>query len=144
MDELKALLLADRLEQEDVDIPGVGAVRVRGLSHEEVLLMQKSIGNADKVDGSRALLIQRKLVAAGMVNPRMSEADVHRWQRVAKFGEIDLVSDAISRLSGLEEAAVKTAHKSVPNKPGKRVRVLPGAEAGLAVGGSDEDGSEPR
>jgi hypothetical protein len=144
MDELKARLLGDRLAQEDVDIPGVGTIRVRGLSHEEVLLMQKTFGSTANVDGSRALLIQRRLIAAGMVQPKMTEAEVHRWQRNAKFGELDLASDAISRLSGLEEAAVKTAHKSVPDEPGKRVRVLPGAEVGVAVGGADEGGSEPR
>ncbi len=64
-----------------------------------------------------------------MVNPKMTEGEVRRWQENARFGEVDLASDAISRLSGLEEAAVKTAHKSVPDGPVNGVPVLPGGEA---------------
>lgn len=143
MDDLKSRLLADRLQQEDVDIPGVGTITVRGLSHAEVLLMQKQLGGSAEVDGSRALVIQRKLVAAGLVKPKMTEAEVRRWQEHAKFGEVDLASDAISRLSGLEEMAVKAAHKSLPDEPRNGVPVLPGGEA-PDDGGGDDGAAEPR
>lgn len=137
MDDLKARLLANRLPEEEVEIPGVGSVTVRGLSHAEVLLMQKSINAVDpeKIDPARALIIQRKLVAAGLVKPKMTEGEVRRWQENGKFGELDPVSDAISRLSGLEELAVKAAHKSVPDGPRNGVPVLPSGEAADDRGG---------
>lgn len=99
-EDLKGRLLKNRLGEKTIDIPGVGEVRVRGLSREEVLLLQKSSSNPKQ--------LEQKIIAVGMVDPVMSEREAGMWQKVATSGEIDAVVDAINVLSGLVEGAQKS------------------------------------
>lgn len=104
----KEFLFKPRLPEADVEIPGVGTVRVRGLSRVEVLSIQK-LGR----DGSNVGLIERHVVAMGMVDPALSVSDVERWQEASPGGEIDVVADRIRELSGIGEGAAKAQYKSV-------------------------------
>lgn len=113
----KDLLLKPRLPEADVEIPGVGTVRVRGLSHQEVLIQRKAADD-DNVDGPRALAMERKMLTLAMVDPAMTEAEVGEWQRTSPAGDIKLVFEAVQALSGLQEGAAKAAYKSVPGQPG--------------------------
>jgi hypothetical protein len=126
----KDLLLKPRLAEADVEIPDVGTVRVRALSRAEVLLVRKATDNADSIDGPRALVLERKMLATALLDPVLSESEVGEWQKVSAAGELEVVSRRIQELSGMLEDSAKAAYKSVPGESGDGVRVLPGAEAG--------------
>lgn len=100
----KADLLAKRaFGVEDVEIPGVGAVKVRPLSRSEALEIQG-------VELSVAEMEQR-LVAIAMVEPKLTEAEVAQWQANSPAGELQPVAQAVARLSGMEQSAPKEAVK---------------------------------
>jgi hypothetical protein len=136
----KSILLKSRLPEADVDIPGVGTIRVRGLSRAEVLLTRKATDD-EHVDGPRVLTLERKMLAAAMIDPKLTEDEVGQWQRASGAGELHPVILKIQELSGLLEDSEKAAHKSDADRPGPEVRVLPGAEAG-DDGGEAASGDE--
>lgn len=112
----KDKLFTRRLDEDDVEIPGVGTARVRALSHHEVLAMRKAADmDMAKFDGPRALLIERKMIALAMIDPVLTEDEVAAWQENSPAGELADVSDRISELSGLFEGADKSG------VPGARV-----------------------
>lgn len=117
----KEALFAPRLPEDDVEVPGIGAVRVRGLSRIEAMHVQAAKGPE---------ATERRILALGMVDPKLTEDEAGRWQRAAPAGELEPVTDRIAELSGIAPGAAKEATKSVPGGSGDRVRVLPGAEAG--------------
>lgn len=99
----KDALLKGRTGQEDIEIQGVGTVRVRPLTRGEALEV------ADKpLDAAE---MERKIVAWGLVEPVLSEDDVKAWQDSSPAGEIQAVVDAIVRLSGMEKHAAKQAYR---------------------------------
>jgi hypothetical protein len=104
----KELLFKPRLPEEDVDIPGVGTIRVRGLSRHEGI----HVGAANGTEAS-----ERRAIACGMVDPAMTEEEVGRWQRAAPAGELDPVSEAITRLSGMAPESAKEAVKTFEADP---------------------------
>lgn len=109
-----ALLGQSGPPQADVEIPGLGTVTVRGLTRVEVLSVRKATDNDPAaVDGPRLLVLERKLIAAGMVEPEMSEADVHRWQDVAPAGQLEPITEKIQELSGLLEGSDKATFPEV-------------------------------
>lgn len=83
----------------DVDLPGVGTVRVRGLTRAEALRIQ---GRPMDVDEQ-----ERKLLALAMVDPAMTEDDVRAWQKVAPAAELEPIGQAIRELSGMGNTVVK-------------------------------------
>jgi hypothetical protein len=95
----KDALLAARLPEDDVEIPGVGTVRVRALSRAEALKVQR-LGKAEK---------DAHTIALGMVDPPMSVTDVQRWAESSPAGEMEAVGRRIAELSGvLTEGAQKS------------------------------------
>jgi len=96
----KEALFAARLPEDDVEIPGVGSVRVRALSRGEVFGVQNAKGTP---------AIERKILALGMVDPTLTESEVQRWQDACPGGELDPVVDKIRELSGLADGAEKAA-----------------------------------
>jgi hypothetical protein len=99
----KALLLAPRLAQDEVQVPGVGAVKVRGLTRAEVA----KIGNRDGLEA------ERMAISLAMVDPVLTEDEVGQWQESAPAMEIQPVLVRINELSGLTKQAQKEAYKSV-------------------------------
>ncbi len=118
----KETLLARRLRHTPVDLSeyGGGTVVVRGLSRHEVLhdLRAEPDGAEELTDKERQALFECRLVSLGMVDPELSMEDVAEWARNSVAGEIEEVTDTISRLSGLDQGAGKTAYKSIPEQPG--------------------------
>ncbi|MEU7817060.1 hypothetical protein [Pseudonocardia sp. NPDC049154] len=100
----KETLFKARLTEEDVEIPGVGTVRIRALSRAEVLAF-RSRKVEDVADMERALL------SKGLVEPALTEDEVRQWQEASAAGELEPVTRAISRLSGMDETAAKEAVK---------------------------------
>lgn len=106
----KELLFAPRhntpsgMREDDVEVPGVGTVRVRGLSRIEALHVQAANGEA---------ATERRIMALGMLDPVMTESEVGRWQKASEAGEIEVVSKKIAELSGMLPGADKESYKSV-------------------------------
>jgi len=120
----RAALLKPRLEEDDVEIPDVGTVRVRGLSRYELMVSQRVSQNK-----GGTVVMEQHMLHFGMVDPMLTIEDVSLWQKASPAGEIEPVARRISELSGLREGSDKEAYKSVPGESDAGIRVLPGAEA---------------
>lgn len=109
MDEdLKARLLKPRLAEADVEIPGVGTVRVRALNRAEAMAVQ----GANGIEAT-----ERRIIALGMVDPPMTEAEVGEWMKASPGGELEPVSTKIAELSGMIDGAAKERVKSFRSEP---------------------------
>lgn len=128
----KELLFKARLPEADVDIEGVGTVRVRGLSRMEALLLNK----IDDVEAK-----ERRILVYGLVDPVLTDAEVRRWQQASVAGELEPVTRVIAELSGILPESAKEAYKSLRDESRDGVRVLPSPEA-WNDGGSGEGGAE--
>jgi hypothetical protein len=129
----KSLLFKPRLPEGTVLIPGVGEVRVRGLTREEVLTF-RDLPTAEH---------ERKVLAAACLDPELSAAEVHQWQRACPAGEIRPVVRAVLDLSGLGEESARDAYRTFRDGPGDGLGSLPGGEAGDdggAAAGGDAGG----
>lgn len=126
----KELLLKSRLEEADVEIPGVGTVRVRALSRAEVLDVQK-------LQDKGTARMERRMLSLAMVDPQLTEAEVGEWQQASAAGEMEPVGLKVQELSGMLEGADKAAYKEFESDPDTEFRVLPGGEAG------DDGGQAP-
>lgn len=113
MDSVKDQLLKPRLREADVEVPGLGVtVRVRGVSRAEVVAVRKATDD-EEIDGPRALVIERKMIAMAMVDPVMTEDEVAQWQQAAGVDELQPIVDKIQELSGLDKASAREAYKRV-------------------------------
>lgn len=102
----KEALFAARLPEADVEIPGVGTVRVRGLSRHEML-------TAGRSESKGVEAMERIMLSYGMVDPQLGEDDVARWQKASPAAEIMPVVSKINELSGIGRDAQKEAYKSL-------------------------------
>jgi hypothetical protein len=102
-------LFRARLNTKDVDVPGLGTVRVRALSRGEVLELKK-MEDLEQ--------IERTIIATAMVDPALSMDDVAQWAAVSPASEIELVSEEIARLSGLDKGAERAAVSTFPERTG--------------------------
>jgi hypothetical protein len=97
----KSTLLGSVQETAEVELPGKGTVKVRGLTRYETALMTKKCqGDNDK--------IERFILATGMVDPQLTEDEVEAWQQIATAGEILKVATRINQLSGFSQGAAKS------------------------------------
>lgn len=127
----KEKLFTPRLPEADVEIPGVGTIRVRALNRAEVLIVE-GVKSLDAKD--------RKLISLGMVDPALTEAEAGRWQKASPAGELEPVTVKIAELSGMLPDSAKEAVKEFVANPDKEFHPLPGAEAehdGVAAAGGD-------
>jgi hypothetical protein len=118
------------LPEDDVEVPNMGPVRVRGLSREEVFECQKAKGTQAH---------ERKILHLGMIDPPMTEGQAGVWQKVSPGGEIEPVVDKIRELSGLDEGADKSELSRDGGAPGDRIRDVPSRATG-DDGGPDAPG----
>lgn len=111
-------------ETGEVDIPGKGTVTFRVMTRAEVTKIRKSVKSvADAI--FRQDLLERRFVAAAMVDPELTVEDVARWQEASKAGEIDLVLAAINKASGLDEDYGKEVTKELLEDEEAHFRALP-------------------
>lgn len=103
----KAKLLGDRMPTETVAIDG-GEVTVRALSRKAIHLLPVEAG--DKVE------VEATLLHFGMADPALTVDEAREWIGTASNGEIDRVTDAISKLSGIGRYSDKEATKSPVGK----------------------------
>lgn len=104
----KESLKKPRLREEEIELEGVGTIRVRALNRAEVLKV-----NNVKMPITK---MEQLLLSMAMVDPAMSEEDVKEWQEASGAGEIEKVTEVVQRLSGL----VKGADKSDVSYDGER------------------------
>lgn len=104
----KAKLLGDRMPTRKVRISG-GEVTVRALSRKAIHLLPVDAG--DKVE------VEATLLHFGMADPALTVDEAREWIGAAANGEIDKVTDAISRLSGIGRYSDKEATKSAADEP---------------------------
>jgi hypothetical protein len=97
----KSLLTKPRLAEEDVELPGVGTVRVRALSRAEALTVSDT--------EMPVATMEQRLLSMAMVDPVMTEADVAAWQEAASAGELEPITQVIQRLSGLTKESPKSS-----------------------------------
>lgn len=117
----KEALFTVRLPEDDVEVNGVGSVRVRGLSR----------ANANAIKGHQGTeKFELMILHFGMVNPALTEAEAAKWLNAAAYGELEPVLTRIGELSGLMEESAKEAVKDFVEDPGAEFRVLPSSEAG--------------
>lgn len=95
-------LLAERFGVVEVELPGLGTVKVRPLTRAEALKLRGVELDAD--------VMERRLIALAMVEPEMTEDQVQKWQEVSPAGELEPVGETIIRISGMEKAAGKQAY----------------------------------
>lgn len=99
----KEALLKKRFGEEEVEVPGVGTVRVRALTRGQALQLEgKEMDVAE---------MERRLISQAMVEPSLTEEEVGQWQDLTTAGELQVVMEAIVRLSGMEAHAGKAAYQ---------------------------------
>ncbi|NIL40504.1 hypothetical protein HCB17_04475, partial [Salinispora arenicola] len=114
----KQVLLTPRLGKEaDVPIPGVGTVRVRTLSRAEVIGLRKATDDAH-LDGPRVLTLERKMLAAAMVAPVLTEAEVGRWQKSSPAGEMDEIVYKVQEMAGMLDTSPREAMSNFRGESG--------------------------
>lgn len=101
--------LKPRLAEREIDLPGVGTVRVRALARDEVFACQ---GLKDDQAAFEA-----RVLSIGLVDPALSEDDVLEWRRNSPYDEAEAVLDAIRDLSKLSQGAAKSGVPGVPSQP---------------------------
>jgi len=127
-------LLAPRLPQEDVTLPGVGAVRVRALSRADAV----ALGNAAR-DDEEGHGFEAHLLAATIAAPALTVEQAAAWRRSARTGEVARVIAAANRLAAIGSDADKEAYVEFEENPDAEFRALPRREA-VDDGGPDAGG----
>lgn len=118
----KEALLKPRLAEREVEIPGVGSVRVRAMSRAEALGLRN-------VPPGDLAAVERYMLRHGLVEPVLTPEEIVQWQQASPGAELDAVVDAIADLSGVKEGAPRQAYDQFRNDgPGGGVRF--GGEAG--------------
>lgn len=121
----KELLFKQALPEADVELPGKGSVRVRGLTRTEALGIKSAVkSEADAI--KRTAELERKMLALAMIDPEMTETEVGRWQQASAAGEMDLVVDQVQVLSGMARGEAKAAYKEFEADPESEFRLPPG------------------
>ncbi|WP_422733997.1 hypothetical protein ACN26Y_29860 [Micromonospora sp. WMMD558] len=100
----KDALFRPRCPEDNVELPGVGTVRVRGLTRAEVVQIAKGANDGKDMEPLSLSL--------AMVDPQLTEDEVRQWIGVAGFGEIETLNQRINELSGIAGRADKEAYKS--------------------------------
>lgn len=105
----KEQFLKAPMPEDIVALPGLGDVRVRGLSRAEAVNMK---GIKDDVGQ-----LECSIIHLGLVDPALTFPEIEAWYASAPAGLIDVIVRAVERLSGLSEEAPK---RDVPAVRGRR------------------------
>jgi hypothetical protein len=87
--------------EEDYELPGVGWIRIRGLSRAEFM-------EAGKRYGQDMAAQERFILSRCVIIPRVTEADAGHWQQASGINEINKLAMHINEMSGLSEGADKS------------------------------------
>lgn len=109
----KELLFQPRCKEDEVELPGLGTFRVRGLTRAEI----KKI--SDGTESGRDM--EPFTLSTCLLDPELTEDEAVRWLAVAPFGEVEQLTEKINELSGIARYAPKEAYKSVHSGSGPGV-----------------------
>lgn len=93
-------ILARKTGRGTATLPDGSTVDIRALTRNEVLEMQESGRSLAERDNF--------IVAKGMTDPELSEADVAAWADNGGAGDLVAITEAIAVLSGLQQGAGKS------------------------------------
>lgn len=105
--DFKARLLAARNNERSIELPGIGTVKVRGLTRAEVM------GLKGKFDPQDVVAHDVWILATAMVEPALTRDEVVQWYEVASMEEIQTVINAALQVGGMGDSSDKDAYKSV-------------------------------
>lgn len=97
-------LLRRRCPEDDVELPSVGTVRVRGLTRGEVKLI------SDGVNEGRDM--EPLSLSLALVEPKLTEDEAAVMVQVSPFDEIQKITTRVNELSGIAQGSPKEAYKS--------------------------------
>lgn len=103
----KEEILARQLGREVVDIGAGQTVTVRGMTRAEAATLRD-------LDQDDVIALEARCIAMTLVEPVMTEAEVRQWLEVEGADVVQLVVDAVNRLSGRADGQAKGYTKSVP------------------------------
>lgn len=120
----KSILLKPRLPERDVDLEGVGTIRIRALSRTEADQLGRYGG---KYEDAAVFIL-----STGLVDPVLTPDEVRQWRSAATTDEVETVNNAILDLSGLldDKKVAAEARQSFPAQQGQAARVPPGPDPG--------------
>lgn len=97
--------------EEDFTMDSGLTVRIRPLLRSEVLAVNKmsGLGTDQK---------EQKYLAKAMVLPRMTEADVRKWQEASAAGDLEELVERVQVISGLTKKGAKATAEEFP-RPGE-------------------------
>jgi hypothetical protein len=91
----KADFLAGILQRPvDLDVPGLGVVRVQGLTAEQLSDLQLSFESKPPIE------VTIQMAYRGLVEPQLSEEDIAALHQ-ANFGYINAIANRVMALSGV-------------------------------------------
>lgn len=94
-------LLKARFGLKELDVPGVGTVKIRSLSRAQALeLRDKEIPVSE---------MEAKLLVWAMVEPALTLDEVKQWQANTPAGELQPITEEIARISGMVKSSPKDA-----------------------------------
>lgn len=95
----------ESVNEEEHELPGIGTIRVKGLTRAVFL-------NAQKRWPDDVLEQERYTLSHAIVEPDLTPADIKAWQEASGPEEINQVALLVNRLSGIGRDAHKEAYKS--------------------------------
>ncbi len=119
----KEQLLASRLPEDDLGIPGLGTVRVRALSRAEVRDKLSKAGRSDTAAWEALWL------SMSLVDPPLTPEEAAQWRESATAFELELVTAKLGELSALTKQAAKDMYKEFESNPDAEFRDGAGGEA---------------
>jgi|SRR5690606_40744331 len=102
-------LFRPNLEEREVEIEGVGTFRIRAMSRAELMALRGK--------GLDLAQIEQHMIATALVEPKLTVAQVRRWQEAAPAGVIEPLGDEIMRLSKMDKTAAKEVAKNFRDEP---------------------------
>lgn len=100
----KEALFRPRCPERDVELPGVGVVRVRGLTRAEIVEISKGVNEGKDMEP--------RSLSLALVDPKLTEDEARQLLDVAPFGEIEKLTTAVNELSGIAGRSAKESYKS--------------------------------
>lgn len=93
-------LIAIASPEDDLVLPGVGTVRLRGLSRAALFANGKGTEDSNVIE-------TRNLISC-LVEPKLTREQAEAFMKAAPAGTAGLISNKIRELSGLAEGAAKS------------------------------------
>jgi len=93
--------------EEDYTMDSGLTVKIRPLTRLEVL-------GVNKLQGLDTGQKEQKYLSMALVLPRMSEADVRKWQAASAAGELEPLVERVQQISGLTKKGAKATAEEFP------------------------------